>query len=401
MSYENDTYEVPWKSHRWDLAILEQENISFLGAPGRWVLYRPERLIVRSSALDDSRVREALSTAESDRCEDEAVAVAAALGLELLRVPEHKVVEAVRRINELARGAASLNHVAIAGPHYIGGDDDPENAVDPGDIPGSSEGAGEGVRVLVLDTGCAAESTSMLNISDSEEEVADANHDGLRDPAAGHGTHLCGIIARCAPGATIIPRRLLDTAVGAADDLAVARELLEYGMDAHVINCSFTLQALDGVPPVALQEALARLPRTTVVVAGAGNSGTSAPHWPAAFERVVSVGAVGQPPGSTNWVQADFTNFGSWVACCAPGVKVVSTFLKRPQEGYDTGFACWSGTSMATPMVAGTIAAMASRDPEITAAGDPLATRVSQAADAVRALPPVGAVGAFVAPPGP
>jgi len=41
MSYENDTYEVPWKDHRWDLAILEQENISFLGAPGRWVLYRP------------------------------------------------------------------------------------------------------------------------------------------------------------------------------------------------------------------------------------------------------------------------------------------------------------------------------------------------------------------------
>ncbi len=400
MSYEDETYEVPWKSHRWDLAILQQENISFLGAPGRWVLYRPERLIVRRSALDDSRVREALSTAESDRCEDDAVAVAAALGLELLRVPEHKVVEAVRRINGIAPGAASLNHVAIAGPHYIGGDDDPENAEDPGDIPGP-EGAGEGVNVLVLDTGYSAESTAMLNISNGEEEIVDSDHDGFRDPAAGHGTHLCGIIARCAPNATIIPRRLLDTAVGAADDLSVAGELLEFGMDAHIINCSFSMQALDGVPPVALQAALGKLPLTTVVVGGAGNSGTSAPNWPAAFERVVSVGAVGQPPGSTNWVQTDFTNFGSWVNCCAPGVKVVSTFLKRPEEGYDTGFAYWSGTSMATPMVAGTIAAMASGGAKSSGEGDPLPTRVSAAADAVLALPPIGAVGAFVAPPAP
>lgn len=398
MSYDEDAiFEVPWCSHRWDLAILERPNISFIGGPGRWVLYRPERLIVTSSALDDAAVREALTGAEADRCDDDTVAIAQEIGLELLRAPEDRVVELVREINKRVPGSASLNHVPIAGPHHIGGDDDPLGAGDPGDIGGTGD-AGEGLTVLVLDTGSAAASTKKLNISDHEEEIVDEDGDTLRDPAAGHGTHVSGIIARYAPGATIIPRRLLKSPVGEADDLQVAGALLDH-RNANIINCSFSEQALDATAPIAMQNALAALPPTTVVVAAAGNAGVSKLNWPAAFPGVLAVGAVGQPPGSSTWQQTDFSNFGPWVDCCAPGVKVVSTFLMLQSEGFTSGYAIWSGTSMASPMVAGMLAAMATTGgPGIQSAAS-LPERVKQAADAVRALPTIGEVGAFVAPP--
>jgi subtilisin family serine protease len=396
MSYDDDAiYEVPWCSDRWDLAILRRPNISFLGGPGRWVLYRPERLIVKAGALEDSRVRAALSGAEADRCEDDAVAIAQALGLELLRAPEERVVALVREINAIVPCSASLNHVPMPGPHHIHGDDDPLPAANPHDIPGSG-GAGEGLTVLVLDTGCAAASTAGLNIASHEEEIVDEDNDGKRDPAAGHGTHISGIIARCAPGAAIISRRLLKSPVGEADDLHVAAALLDYGK-ADIINCSFGEQTLDDDAPLALQRALEALPASTIVVAASGNGGVSLQNWPAAFPHVIAVGAVGQPPGSSTWQQTDFSNHGPWVDCCAPGVGIVSTFLKLPDEGFGTGYASWTGTSMASPIVAGMIAATAT-SPAITASAT-ADTRVQQAADAIRAAPTIGTVGAFVQPP--
>lgn len=398
MSYDDDAIlQVPWCSDRWELAILRRPNISFVGGPHRWVLYRPERLLVSKRALENRRVRGALARADADRCDDDAVAVAQELGLELMRVAEDRVVALVSEINELVPCSASLNNVPMPGPHHIHGDDDPDPADDPRDIPGA-DGAGEGLRVLVLDTGYAAGSKTTLNVSGAsgQEEVVDEDNDGLRDPAAGHGTHVSGIVARYAPGATIIPRRLLTSPVGEADDLEVAAALLQHD-GAHIINCSFGEQTFQDEPPLAIQQALAALPASTVVVAASGNGGVATRNWPAAFDRVVAVGAVGLDDGV--WKQTDFSNFGPWVDCCAPGVGIVSTFLTLPDEGFTQGFASWTGTSMASPMVAGRVAAMATGGGQGIDPGADLATRAMQAAQALEAMPPVGDVGAFVAPP--
>ncbi|HKQ61506.1 MAG TPA: S8 family serine peptidase, partial [Candidatus Polarisedimenticolaceae bacterium] len=110
------------------------------------------------------------------------------------------------------------------------------------------------------------------------------------------------------------------------------------------------------------------------------------PEWPAAFENVIAVGAAGQPPSTTDWLQTDFSNFGGWVDCCAPGVGIVSTFVTRPGEGFASGYAAWTGTSMAAPAVAGTIAALASN------------VGLAQAVLDVTGLPTLGAIGAFVDP---
>jgi subtilisin family serine protease len=93
-----------------------------------------------------------------------------------------------------------------------------------------------------------------------------------------------------------------------------------------------------------------------VVVASAGNDATWRRAYPAFLPGVVSVGALG-PFGP-----APFTNYGPWVRACAPGSELVSSFFKNwqgPLPGPSTkidpdrfkGWARWSGTSFAAPVV--------------------------------------------------
>ncbi len=386
MSYDSDIYEVPWNSDRWELALLEQPNIRYLGGPGRWVLFRPRRVFVEKRALDDSRVRDAARRAGADTCDEPAAEVAKALDLELLLASEERQIEFVREVNAITPCAASLDHVLLPGPHRIHGDDLPLPAPNPGGIPGEGE-AGAGMTVLVLDTGYAPSAPLGLQVAPADEEIADDDGDGFRDPAAGHGTHVAGIIARLAPGATIVPRKLLTSPVGLASDADIAEALLGAG-SANIVNCSFGEITLDDDPPLIVQNALNALSPETVVVAAAGNGGVSHPNWPAAFERVIAVGAVGSPPGTAAWLQTNFSNHGDWVDCCAPGVAIVSTFLTRPAEGFGSGYASWTGTSMASPAVAGTIAALATKP------GMDLAQAVAK----VRGLAQLGTIGALVDP---
>jgi subtilisin family serine protease len=347
------------------------------------VLYRPTRVIVTAAAARDQRVQDLLRQCGADRCDAPGSDVALALDLQLFDAPRDRVVRLVRDINDAVADGASLEHVLMPRPHHVG-DGEPTPASDPGGWEAGEDGAG--IEVLVLDTGFVAPQPFDVSAQPADAEIVDEDGDGRRDPAAGHGTHVAGIIARIAPCATIVARRLLTSPVGECSDLDVAGALLDHG-GAHLINCSFAEQSLDERAPTAIRNALARLPEATVGVAAAGNSGVSQPSWPAAFTRVIGVGAVGRPEGAAAWLQTDFSNHGDWVKCCAPGVDVVSTFLAVPDEGFD-GFACWSGTSMAAPTVAGAIAALASRP------GSDLA----QARAKVLGGTPVGDVGALVDP---
>jgi subtilisin family serine protease len=92
--------------------------------------------------------------------------------------------------------------------------------------------------------------------------------------------------------------------------------------------------------------------------------------WPAAFCDVTAVGALDDATGA----RADFSNYGSWVDACGPGVGLVSTFFRyrgpiRATGGLKNfhGFASWSGTSFATPQFTGAVAALMSRSPGMPA----------------------------------
>jgi hypothetical protein len=190
---------------------------------------------------------------------------------------------------------------------------------------------------------------------------------------AGHGTFVAGLVLLHAPGATVLARRVFDD-FGIVDDVTLATAIAELPPEVGVCNLSLGGYAHGDAGTPAIADALAtaweRNP-VLVVVAAAGNDATTRPAYPAAYKRVIAVGAI-----DANGNAACFTNSGPWVDAVAPGVDAVSTFLtveaepaavpdsclgvKHPGTVVFEGFARWSGTSASAPRVAGAIAAVIS-----------------------------------------
>jgi subtilisin family serine protease len=215
---------------------------------------------------------------------------------------------------------------------------------------------GEGVLVAVLDTGVDATHPDLSSSISSEgydffdedadpTDVADGidqDNDGLVDEGAGHGTHVAGIIHAVAPGATILPIRVLNSE-GTGTSVAVARGIRHaMARGAKVINLSLGMDVAPAVIRDAIHDAWFA---EVVIVASAGNRGIEdTNHYPAKENKVMSVAAT----DAVDW-KATFSNYGPKVDLCAPGEGILSTFLNH-------GYAVWSGTSMSTPMVSGAAA---------------------------------------------
>ena len=224
-------------------------------------------------------------------------------------------------------------------------------------------------RAIVLDTGLADAGfwpqvldSNVIPFGAKPHDAPDAKQDGFLDPVAGHGTFIAGVIDHRAPEHEIHVARVL-SAFGDGDAATIARRMAELRRqrlidENTVVNLSFGAY---GDPRMALvASAVAQLQRDgAVVVASAGNDGTCMPSYPAAFPQVVSVGSI-EPSGP-----APYTNFGNWVVACAPGTNVVSSFFNNfngaepASRGADpdefNGFADWTGTSFAAPIVAAAI----------------------------------------------
>jgi subtilisin family serine protease len=202
------------------------------------------------------------------------------------------------------------------------------------------------------------------------DDVPDHDVDHFLDPVAGHGTFITGLIAQHAPDCSVRVRGVV-TNLGDTDECEVAHALEDLYGTVDFVNMSFSSYA-PLAPHGLLAAAVRRLQREpspagrrsgaplseqgAVVVASAGNDGTCLPTYPGALPGVVSVGAIG-PHGP-----APFTNYGSWVRACAPGVDVVSTFFSgfdgyevaaagQPDPDKFDGWARWSGTSFSAPIV--------------------------------------------------
>lgn len=194
------------------------------------------------------------------------------------------------------------------------------------------------------------------------------NYDGLYDKN-GHGTHVAGIAAACNnetgivganPQALIMPVKVLDDR-GYGDWATIARGILYAANNgADVINMSF-----GGGPSLSntLKDALDRAYQTAILVASAGNDGYDiyfkGTLYPAAYYTVLGVQAT-----SSNGNLAVFSNYdsdgptysedgieGKNYELKAPGVGILSTYLNGDYRNL-------SGTSMASPMVAGAISAL-------------------------------------------
>jgi hypothetical protein len=217
-----------------------------------------------------------------------------------------------------------------------------------------------GPSIVVVDTGIAVPNLRpyalaglAANTDSDDEESPDENGDTLLDPVAGHGTFIAGVIEGIAPNCRLSVNGLLNGEGDVAEaDVADTLDDLATNGAPDLVNLSFGGYTVVGME--RLHEAVHKLQNAgTVIVASAGNDATCMPSYPGALPDVIAVGAIG-PDGP-----AFFTNYGSWVRACAPGIDIVSTFF----TGTDTADAadlaewvCWSGTSFSAPIVVGALA---------------------------------------------
>jgi subtilisin family serine protease/subtilase family serine protease len=192
----------------------------------------------------------------------------------------------------------------------------------------------------------------------------------------GHGTHVAGTIAAAMGNLTGAPERA-EGVVGVApnariraykvcrddgtcDDFAIQQAIARAITDgANVINMSLGDTAYSESLDEAVQDAWNA---GLVIVAGAGNNGTTELFYPAALQNVISVAAFDEYHR-----RPSFSNYGPWVDIAAPGTVIMSTYpmtsCGSSTAAGDTGCYTWnSGTSMATPHVAGAAALVWSRN---------------------------------------
>ncbi|MFB3788756.1 MAG: S8 family serine peptidase [bacterium] len=211
---------------------------------------------------------------------------------------------------------------------------------------------GTGIRVAVIDTGIDATHPDLAaNVKGGWDFV---NNDNNAMDDHGHGTHVSGIIGAVddnlgvvgmAPEASLYGLKVLDAnGSGYADDVARALEwCITNQMQA--VNMSLSGGSSSTLESVCAKAAQAGI----ILVAAAGNSGNStgtgdSVGYPAKYGTVIAVAATDR-----NDLRASFSSTGPAVEIAAPGVSVYSTY---PGGRY----ASMSGTSMACPHVAGTVA---------------------------------------------
>jgi subtilisin family serine protease len=178
----------------------------------------------------------------------------------------------------------------------------------------------------------------------------------------GHGTHVCGILAAkglkmekgVVPSCKIIPVRVLgalkkgDAIVGAGliDNINTGiKWAVDQGVD--VINMSLGIKHEGGGLPHEQVIKYAQRKGVTIVAAS-GNDGSQDLYYPGALPGVIAVGSV-----DNNGQMATFSTYGAHVSFVAPGTGIVSSF---PENKYSMS----SGTSQASPYVAGAIALLKS-----------------------------------------
>lgn len=178
----------------------------------------------------------------------------------------------------------------------------------------------------------------------------------------GHGTHVAGIIAAkgaqiplgVVPKCKILPVRVLGAmergnkrvGAGLVDNInSGIKWAIDHGAD--VINMSLGIRHTGGGLPH--QEVVDYAQRKGVtIVAASGNDGREELYYPGALPYVIAVGAIDETDNV-----APFSTYGNQVSFVAPGTNIYSTYLNRD-------YAFSSGTSHASPFVAGAVAMLKS-----------------------------------------
>jgi thermitase len=328
------------------LVLTLPQTVGAEAAPADKPAYAPDQVIVKFKEGKSARTMKATHQEEQAKL----LSRNETLGFDVVKVEDKSVEQAVQEYEKNP-------DVEYAEPNYIytiqWTPNDPDfssrqwgpqkvQAPEAWDVTRGSSST----RIAIVDTGVQYDHPDLAgkvvrgyDFVDDDSDPYDGN---------GHGTHCAGIaaavtdngrgIAGMAPNATIYAVRVLDdNGSGTLDDVANG---IIHAADSGADVISLSLGASVGATTLknAVDYAWSR---GVVVVAAAGNSGTSLPSYPAYYSNAIAVAATDR-----NDNKAYFSNYGSWVDVAAPGVDIYSTYT-------GSSYASLSGTSMATPHVAG------------------------------------------------
>jgi serine protease len=251
-------------------------------------------------------------------------------------------------------------------------------------LPGARQRSlGAGVVVGIVDTGVRRSLSDLAGVDFLAGYDAIKGGSGGTDDN-GHGSHVCGTIAQAtnngigcagiAPACRILPVKALD-ASGSGSNFTIGvgiRYAVDHG--AQVINLS-----LGGGPSRTLQDAVQyALGRGVTLCCAAGNNGGARLTYPAAYPGVIAVGAT-----NSSGKRASFSQYGAGLTLVAPGEQILQQTFSRSTGR--SGYFYFSGTSMATPHVAGVAALVKALAPQL---GPPALLALLQAT--ARDLGPAG-----------
>jgi thermitase len=220
------------------------------------------------------------------------------------------------------------------------------------------------VKIAILDTGIDQNHEDL-----AAKIVANRNFTWGRtgswtvDDKYGHGTHVAGIaaaitnndkgVAGVGFNSSLMNVKVLgDTGYGnyswVADGIIWAAD-----NGAKVINLSLGGYSSQKTLEEAVNYAWNK---GCVIVAAAGNDNTNAPLYPAYYTNCIAVAATDRYDGRAIWEKPYASNYGSWVDIAAPGVDIFSTLPNHSNQLGILNYGSLSGTSMASPHVAGVAA---------------------------------------------
>lgn len=216
---------------------------------------------------------------------------------------------------------------------------------------------GKNVKIAVIDSGCDITHKDLKNriIGGRNFTTEDNGNINKYEDYNGHGTHVCGTIAASnnnygvtgvAPDAQLLILKALDK--NGSGSMKNIIEAINFAISQKVDIISMSLGTSTDVSQLH-QVIKKAVDSNILVVCAAGNEGdgsgsTDEFSYPAGYNEVISVGAVDFSKSA-----ARFSDSNKEVDLVAPGVNIISTFLNGQYETL-------SGTSMATPHVAGFLA---------------------------------------------
>jgi len=214
-------------------------------------------------------------------------------------------------------------------------------------------------KIAILDTGVQLDhpdlKDSLLPGTSFVPGVTSPNDDH------GHGTHCAGLAAAIGDNgigvsgvdgsAKIIPVKVLNAQGSGYTSDIIKGVTWAADNGADIISMSLGGGAFQQSFQDAINYAWGK---NKIIVAAAGNNGSSSLTYPAAYNNVLAVAATDSNDGL-----AYFSNYGKWVDIAAPGVSVYSTYK-------NSGYTNMSGTSMATPVAVSVLALTWGKQPNAT-----------------------------------